>query len=215
MRHLRGSTGPRVPARRSEDEDCDGPGASALDRHTRDPVWHPVSGLCKILMPECVHSDWVLQNARSHVVDTFNQLRLDRYQSHVAYLQSLPCFTLYYRYNGQPPMHPTQLHILHSQITQANALFKQGVDEDWRRSCMRYPEVLDHYFNRVVLTMPDNIAPSHAMNGLVATERPRVKAKKNSVDAGSGRDSKRRDRRLSRGETPPAPPRAPMPGAYR
>ncbi|KAK5133614.1 hypothetical protein LTR08_007562 [Meristemomyces frigidus] len=157
--------------------------------------------------------DWVLNNARDQVMSTFQQLRLARYQLHLAYLQSLPCFTLYYRYNGQPPMmQPAQLHMLHSQITQANALFKQGVDEDWRRSCLQYPEVLDYYFNRVGYVLPDETDPSH---GVAAKERPRVKAKKEGIDAGSAKDAKRKESRRSRGTTPPAPPRAPMPGAYR
>ncbi|KAK5125942.1 hypothetical protein LTR85_011297 [Meristemomyces frigidus] len=159
--------------------------------------------------------DWVLNHARNQVMVTFHQLRQLRYQAHVGYLQSLPCFTLYYRYNGQPPIQPAQLHLLHTQISQANAIFKQGVDEDWRRSCLRYPDVLDYYFNLVGFVLPEeqDSAVSNPVFGASAKERPRVKAKKESVDAGSAKELRKKEHRRSRGRTPP--PHAPMPGAYR
>ncbi|TKA34214.1 hypothetical protein B0A50_00194 [Salinomyces thailandicus] len=97
---------------------------------------------------------WVLNHARDQIITTFHHLRTTRYHAHLAYLQTLPCFTLYHRFNGAPPIHPTQLQVLHAQIQQANGVFRQGVDEDWRRSCLRYPEVLDYYFELVGVELP-------------------------------------------------------------
>ncbi|KAI7539706.1 hypothetical protein KC331_g9596 [Hortaea werneckii] len=160
--------------------------------------------------------EWVLNHARDQVISTFHQLRGARYQAHLAYLQSLPCFTLYYRYNGAPPIHPTQLQLLHSQIQQANMLFKQGVDEDWRRSCLRYPEVLDYYFDLVQFQVPSDRDPAivDPRFGATANERPRIREKRPSGDSTTTKEHRKKDRRRSRGRTPPAIPHAPMPGAF-
>jgi len=94
-------------------------------------------------------------------------------------------------------------------------MFKQGVDEDWRRSCLRYPEVLDYYYNLVEFAVPPERDPAivDPRFGAPAKERPRMKAKRNSADASSMKEHRKKDRRRSRGRTPP-PPRAPMPGAF-
>ncbi|PHH70177.1 hypothetical protein CDD82_7291 [Ophiocordyceps australis] len=51
----------------------------------------------------------------------------------------------YYRYNAPP--HP-------SQIADAQAVLKRGIDEDWQASVQRYPEVLEYYFALVELVLP-------------------------------------------------------------
>ncbi|EMD00680.1 hypothetical protein BAUCODRAFT_47978, partial [Baudoinia panamericana UAMH 10762] len=103
---------------------------------------------------------WVLDNARNQVINTFEQLRAARYHQHLQYLQMLPCYTIYMKYNGAPPMPHHQLHALQSQIAHANVALKAGVDEDWRNSCMQYPRILDYYFRLVVISFPDPRDPA-------------------------------------------------------
>lgn len=51
---------------------------------------------------------------------------------------------LYY-YGTRP--HPTE-------IAAANAELKRGIDEDWRASVQRYPEVLEYFYSLVTFTLP-------------------------------------------------------------
>ena len=37
---------------------------------------------------------------------------------------------------------------------------KRGIDEDWKASVARYPEVLEYFFNLVTLTLPAEDEPS-------------------------------------------------------
>lgn len=48
---------------------------------------------------------------------------------------------------------------LQSQLAQTESLYRQGVDDDWRRSCAKYPEVLDYYFSLVEVSVPEDAEP--------------------------------------------------------
>lgn len=143
---------------------------------------------------------------------TFHQLRSMRLQAHHNYLQTLPYYTLYHRYNGHPPLQPAQLQLVHSQIQQANQILQQGVDQDWRTSCLQYPTVLDYYFALAEVVLPDESHPAlqdprFGQVPKVAVAR-RVKDRRDS-DEMAVKEHRKKDRRRSRGRTPP--PRAPMP----
>ena len=43
---------------------------------------------------------------------------------------------------------------LQSQIAEAHAEFKRGIDLDWKASVLRYPEVLDYFYSLVELRLP-------------------------------------------------------------
>ena len=79
-----------------------------------------------------------------------------REKAHENYLQTLPYYTLYKRYKARPPLASSQLTLLLSQIRQANNILQQGVDQDWRTSCQRYPEVLDYYWSQVRYDWPSD-----------------------------------------------------------
>lgn len=49
---------------------------------------------------------------------------------------------------------------LQSQIAEAHAEFKRGIDLDWRASVLRYPEVLDYFYSLVKLKLPSEGDPS-------------------------------------------------------
>lgn len=169
-----------------------------------------------LALTETCFRQWVINHARNQIINTFEQLKAARKQAHYAYLQTIPCFTLYQKYRGNPPLQPAQLHLLHSQIGQAQAIFQAGVDEDWRRSCLRYPEVLDYYFSLVDIGMPndsDGVVQEPRFGAPLKGPR-RIKARRDSVDSGQLYRKKggRRNSRSSRGRTPPA---APMADAFR
>lgn len=58
------------------------------------------------------------------------------------------------RFSGAPPIPPFAIAQLQSQIAEAHAEFKRGIDLDWRASVLRYPEVLDYFYSLVALKLP-------------------------------------------------------------
>ena len=161
--------------------------------------------------------EWVINHARNQIIHTFEQLKAARKQAHYAYLQTIPCFTLYQKYRGNPPLQPAQLHLLHSQIGQAQSIFQAGVDEDWRRSCLRYPEVLDYYFSLIDISMPrdDDSAVQEPRFGDQLNGPRRIKARRGSMSSGQMYKKKGRRNSMSSRGRPRTPPAAPMVDAYR
>lgn len=56
-----------------------------------------------------------------------------------------------YHYYHAPP-HP-------SEIAAADAELKRGIDEDWKASVQRYPEVLEYFYGLVDLSLPGDDEP--------------------------------------------------------
>lgn len=199
-------------------------------------------------------------------------------EAHLNYLHSLPCYTLYQKYNvsvpakfrstrearpgkihalpsairpyarsinrcsdvsskrarslalclvcmlmsvsgqGSPPLQPAQVQLIHSQIAHAQQILQQGVDQDWRTSCLQYPQVLDYYFNLVDISLPSERDPSiqaPTFGGNRPKEARRVKdsSRNDSFEVRSRSRERHQGRRRNRtGRTPPP---APMPGPYR
>jgi hypothetical protein len=46
------------------------------------------------------------------------------------------------------------MHQLRMQMSTAQIAYQRGIDEDWKNSLQRYPEVLDYYFNLVEFKLP-------------------------------------------------------------
>lgn len=164
------------------------------------------------------YSKWVLDHARNQIINTFNALRTMRMEAHDNYLRSLPYYTLYHRYNGQPPLQPAQLQLIHSQIQHANIILQQGVDQDWRTSCLRYPEVLDYYFNLILFELPserDSTITDPRFGTPKENGARKIKEKRGSVDTRDlqVKEHRKRERRRSRGGGTPPP--APMAPGYR
>jgi hypothetical protein len=107
------------------------------------------------------------------------------------------------RFSGAPPIHPSAIAQLQSQIAEAHAEFKRGIDLDWRASVLRYPEVLDYFYSLVHLQLPADderqvahppfAAAGYADRGYVGeasrvgSEKPRKKKKERRDSAGMGR----------------------------
>ncbi|PSN60965.1 hypothetical protein BS50DRAFT_161453 [Corynespora cassiicola Philippines] len=137
--------------------------------------------------------DWVISHARQHILNAFDRLQTTRKQAHSAYLSSLPNYSIYMQYSGHPPIHPAYVAQLQTQIAEAHAELKRGIDADWRASVLRYPEVLDYFYGLIEVRLPSERAPSvveppfaaagYADRGYV--DNPRM---------GKDRKKKRRDR---------------------
>ncbi|KAH7135604.1 hypothetical protein B0J11DRAFT_547483 [Dendryphion nanum] len=152
--------------------------------------------------------DWVVSHARQHILNAFLNLSSHRKQAHTAYLSSLPNYTVFMQYSGNPPIHPVYIAQLQTQIAEANSDLKRGIDADWRASVLRYPEVLDYFYSLIELRIPNDREQRVA-------EPPFAAA--GYADRGFGqpkefKKKKRRDRDTSVGRRfPPGPPPVPTP----
>ncbi|KAG9593162.1 hypothetical protein KCU86_g6363, partial [Aureobasidium melanogenum] len=137
---------------------------------------------------------WVLNHAREWIIHTFNQMVEIRKQQYEAHLGTIPYYELYKIYAGRPPISPPQLHELRVQMSAAQGAYQRGIDEDWKNSLQRYPEVLDYYFNLVEFKLPGEKS--------VAVQEPVFGGR---VDP----EMKRRESKGRKGMMQPPPP---MPG---
>ncbi|KAI9665606.1 MAG: hypothetical protein M1829_005686 [Trizodia sp. TS-e1964] len=92
---------------------------------------------------------WVIAHARDHVLQSFNSLSSNRQAQHAAHIAALQRDAAYY-YNR--PVNPID-------IQNADFELKRGIDEDWRTSVRRYPEVLDYFYNLVKMSLPSDQSP--------------------------------------------------------
>ncbi|KAF2757809.1 hypothetical protein EJ05DRAFT_424993, partial [Pseudovirgaria hyperparasitica] len=99
---------------------------------------------------------WVIDHAREAVLIRHQQMTKVRNTAHTTYLSSLPYYSIYMQYSGNPPLHPVAVQQLQHQIREAHAELKRGIDADWRASIQRYPEVLDYFFSLVELRLPNH-----------------------------------------------------------
>lgn len=104
-----------------------------------------------------------------------------------------------YRYHHLPP-HP-------SELAAADLELKRGIDEDWKASVQRYPEVLEYFYGLVDLSLPAEDEPRVSDPPLSALGGGKGRVRVRSVGARKreGRDSGRerereRDRDRDRGE---------------
>jgi hypothetical protein len=161
----------------------------------------------------------VINHARQHILNAFERLTGTRKQAHAAYLASLPNYEVFMRYSGHPPIHPMYVATLQTQIAEAHADLKRGIDCDWRASVLRYPEVLDYFYSLVELRLPDDrsrevVQPPFAAAGYQdrgyadpATLAVKEKKKKRRDREGSAVPEHMALHRVMRGPPPvPTPP---------
>jgi hypothetical protein len=79
------------------------------------------------------------------------EVRKQQYEAHLA---TVPYFELFKIYSGRPPISAPQMNQLRMQMSTAQIAYQRGIDEDWKNSLQRYPEVLDYYFNLVEFKLP-------------------------------------------------------------
>ncbi len=83
--------------------------------------------------------------AQDYILEYFKELKTRRNQVHLTKIRHITEAASYY-YNTRP--HPADIEV-------ANAELKHGINEDWRASVQRYPEVLEYYYGLVDLSLPD------------------------------------------------------------
>ncbi|ESZ91121.1 hypothetical protein SBOR_8485 [Sclerotinia borealis F-4128] len=92
---------------------------------------------------------WVRGHAQDYILNYFSVLTTRRKDEHASQIHRITERAAYY-YNARP--HP-------SETAAADAELKRGIDEDWRASVQRYPEVLEYFFSLVELTLPSDEEP--------------------------------------------------------
>lgn len=159
--------------------------------------------------------DWVINNARQHILNAFERLTSTRKQAHSSYLASLPNYEVYMRYSGHPPIHPMYVATLQTQIAEAHAELKRGIDADWRASVLRYPEVLDYFYSLVELRLPDDrsrevVEPPFAAAGYADVGYGVKQKKKKRREREGSVPQQHMALRVMRGVPPPAVPTPPI-----
>jgi hypothetical protein len=95
-----------------------------------------------------------------------------------------------YHYYHAPP-HP-------SEIAAADAELKRGIDEDWKASVQRYPEVLEYFYGLVDLSLPGDEEPGVRDPPLSALSGGKGRVRMRSRGA-EGREREGRRRRVGAG----------------
>ncbi|KAJ4270268.1 hypothetical protein ACHAPJ_001225 [Fusarium lateritium] len=131
---------------------------------------------------------WVRGHAQDYILEYFRLLTDQRKTAHAAHMDRITAHA--YHYYHAPP-HPTQ-------VAEAQASLKRGIDEDWQASVQRYPEVLEYFFGLVELTLP-------------AEDEPAVK----DPPLGSLQNFRKVNRRSGTATAPPGAPAAIAPPVYR
>jgi hypothetical protein len=111
-----------------------------------------------------------------------------RKEHHAANIQRITDHA--WRYYRKPP-HP-------SEIMNADLELKRGIDDDWKSSVQRYPEVLDYYYSLLDLNVPADDDPqvSDPRTSALAGGKERVRLRQRSTE---------RKRRRSRVSIEPIP----------
>jgi hypothetical protein len=143
---------------------------------------------------------WVRAHAQDYILEYFRRQTERRKQAHTQHLERITAHA--YHYYHVPP-HP-------NEIANAQAQLKRGIDEDWQASVQRYPEVLEHFFRQVEVTLPPDDDPAVKDPPLSALNASRKSAsRRSSTGAGGGASA------------PPSygystlPPRTPPPPDFR
>jgi hypothetical protein len=90
------------------------------------------------------YRSWVRGHAQDYILSYFSMLTARRREMHAVKIQRITDQAWNY-YRAQP--HP-------SDIQGADLELKRGIDEDWKASVQRYPEVLEYYYSLVDLSLP-------------------------------------------------------------
>jgi hypothetical protein len=92
---------------------------------------------------------WVRGHAQDYILSYFSMLTSRRKDAHSQQIHHINERAFHY-YRARP--HP-------SEIAAADADLKRGIDEDWKASVQRYPEVLEYFYGLVDLNLPADDEP--------------------------------------------------------
>lgn len=130
---------------------------------------------------------WVRAHAQDYILEYFTMLTTRRKNLHAQKISHITDRAWHY-YHAQP--HPTEL-------AAADMELKRGIDEDWKASVQRYPEVLEYFYGLVDLSLPGDDEPRVSDPPLSALGGGKGRVRVRSVSV--GRRGGRRERREERG----------------
>lgn len=156
----------------------------------------------------CTHRSWVRGHAQDYILSFFSTLTARRKEVHASRIHLITDRA--YHYYHAPP-HP-------SEVAAADAELKRGIDEDWRASVQRYPEVLEYFYGLVELSLPGEEEscvrdpPLSALGGGKRGVRLRVEEGLGRTRSRGALERGERDRAERRREGRPGVAFAPVPG---
>jgi hypothetical protein len=142
---------------------------------------------------------WVRGHAQDYILSYFSMLTTRRKDQHAANIHRMTERAAYY-FHARP--HP-------AEIAAADAELKRGIDEDWKASVQRYPEVLEYFYGLVDLTLPGDDEPGvrdPPLSALAGVGVGRERERKVRLREPSEVEERRRMRRRSRERVITAPP---------
>jgi membrane-bound lytic murein transglycosylase len=89
--------------------------------------------------------NWVRGHAQDYILSYYEVLTTRRRETHTQHMAAL---TSHYARVYRTHPHP-------AEIARAEAALKRGIDEDWKHSVQRYPEVLEYYYSLVDMVLPN------------------------------------------------------------
>lgn len=110
------------------------------DRHIEvltDKNWARLYGLSED------DREYVAKISGQRLRRNFDDMCSMRWQAHQRYVQEIPMFSLYQRYNGNPPVQPEAVRTLEIRLDQAQSDLQQGWEDDWRECCTEWKNILD------------------------------------------------------------------------
>jgi hypothetical protein len=146
---------------------------------------------------------WVRGHAQDYILSYFSMLTTRRKDHHQETIRRMTDRAAYY-YHARP--HPQEIAI-------ADAELKRGIDEDWKASVQRYPEVLEYFYGLVDLNLPSDDDPGvrdPPLSALGGVGAGRERERKVRLREPSDIEERRRRRTRSRERITPAPPPPPQ-----
>lgn len=125
---------------------------------------------------------WVRAHAQDYILSYFTMLTNRRKTLHQDHIQRITDRA--YHYYHAPP-HP-------SEIAAADTELKRGIDDDWKASVQRYPEVLEYFYGLVDLSLPSDDEPGVRDPPLSALGGGKGRVRMRSHGRGEGRERRRR-----------------------
>ncbi|GAB7337886.1 hypothetical protein MBLNU457_4277t1 [Dothideomycetes sp. NU457] len=126
---------------------------------------------------------WVTLAAKNRVADDFDHFKAEALRVYHCTVSAIPCYEMYIRYRGRPPMSEERIAGIAYQIRVAEREYLNAIDDAWRRCVLQYPYWLSHFWT-MVRFVPPSSAP---LRGVADREMVRR----------DGRESRRRSRRDS------------------
>jgi len=143
---------------------------------------------------------WVRNHAQDFILNYFSVLSSRRQTQHASHIDALTRHAAYYRQRPHP-----------AELSRADAELKRGIDDDWRASVQRYPEVLEYFYSLVDWKLPsddDAAVRDPPLSALGGARKPghRVRIMVGDESTPLGRLEERNERREIRRPMPPMPP---------